>query len=391
MEKSVNKTIVVTLCFIIAIIEGFDLQAPGIAAAGMSKYFQLDKIQLGYVFSLGVLGMLFGAFLGGRLADKYGKKIVLICSVVIFGIFFNLTALSPNLSFLFFTRLFTGLGLGAAMPCLIAIVSETADENKKGFYNGIMYCGIPVGAIFAALMGYIWPDMDWKNLFFTGGILPLLITPFLLIFLERDNFKKDKKSTELSVSQVLFENKMYRRTIPLWLSFFFTLMITYILINWLPSLLIGKGLSSKDSYALVIYMQIGAVIGTLFLGYILDKVKLFIISLFIYSGLIIGLGLLFLSNEYSLLILAAFLSGVFTTGSQSILYACSPLFYSFDGRGTGVGSAISSGRIGAMAGPLVTGKILAAGLGTTALLGFIAPGIIISAAALCYLSKFKKL
>ena len=69
-----QKILTIFLCFWVAFFEGFDLQAPGIAAKGIAASFSLDQIQMGYVFSLGVFGMLFGAFFGGRIADYLGQK-----------------------------------------------------------------------------------------------------------------------------------------------------------------------------------------------------------------------------------------------------------------------------------------------------------------------------
>lgn len=114
--------------------------------------FALDQVQMGYVFSLGVFGMLFVAFFGGRIADYLGQKRVLMLSVAIFGVFFALTAIAPSIEILYAARFLTGLGLGAAMPTMISIVGDEATERNRGKLNSLMYCGLPVGAIFVAGM-----------------------------------------------------------------------------------------------------------------------------------------------------------------------------------------------------------------------------------------------
>ena len=116
-----QKILTVFLCFWVAFFEGFDLQAPGIAAKGIAATFSLDQVQMGYVFSLGVFGMLFGAFFGGRVADYLGQKKVLMLSIAIFGVFMSITALAPSVEVLYAARFFTGLGLGAAMPTMISV------------------------------------------------------------------------------------------------------------------------------------------------------------------------------------------------------------------------------------------------------------------------------
>lgn len=388
-----QKILTIFLCFWVAFFEGFDLQAPGIAAKGIAATFGLDQVQMGYVFSLGVFGMLFGAFFGGRIADYLGQKKVLMLSIGIFGVFMSLTAIAPSIEILYVARFFTGLGLGAAMPTMISVVGDEATEANRGKLNSLMYCGLPVGAIFVAGLAILLPEIQWQTLFLIGGLTPLALIPFMAIIL------KDKPkpvavaqvSTEAvpGMAQVLFKDQQYKNTFPLWVGFFFTLMINYILISWLPNLLMEQGLQKQQAFMVMLVFQVGAVIGTLALGYLLDRLKLWQMAVIIYSGLFVALSLLFTTTSISMLVLAGVMGGIFSTGGQSILYGISPIFYSGTGKVTGVGSAISLGRLGAMTGPLLTGKILALGLGTTGILMASLPAVVISAVAVTALSRYK--
>ncbi|MFI9458966.1 3-(3-hydroxy-phenyl)propionate transporter MhpT [Acinetobacter sp. NPDC052428] len=388
-----QKILTIFLCFWVAFFEGFDLQAPGIAAKGIAASFSLDQIQMGYVFSLGVFGMLFGAFFGGRIADYLGQKKVLMLSVTIFGLFMSLTAIAPSIEVLYAARFFTGLGLGAAMPTMISVVGDEATEANRGKLNSLMYCGLPVGAIFVAGLAMLLPEIQWQTLFLIGGLTPLALIP-LMAFILKD---KLKVNAEVQVSgeavpgmaEVLFKQRQYKNTVPLWVGFFFTLMINYILISWLPNLLMEQGLQKQQAFLVMLVFQAGAVIGTLSLGYLLDRLKLWQMATIIYSGLFVALVLLFTTTSIPLLILAGVMGGLFSTGGQSILYGISPIFYSGAGKVTGVGSAISLGRLGAMTGPLLTGKILALGLGTTGILVASLPAVVISAVAVTALSRYK--
>jgi MFS transporter, AAHS family, 3-hydroxyphenylpropionic acid transporter len=388
-----QKILTIFLCFWVAFFEGFDLQAPGIAAKGIAATFGLDQVQMGYVFSLGVFGMLFGAFFGGRIADYLGQKKVLMLSIGIFGVFMSLTAIAPSIEILYAARFFTGLGLGAAMPTMISVVGDEATEANRGKLNSLMYCGLPVGAIFVAGLAILLPEIQWQTLFLIGGLTPLALIPFMAIIL------KDKPkpvavaqvSTEAvpGMAQVLFKDQQYKNTFPLWVGFFFTLMINYILISWLPNLLMEQGLQKQQAFMVMLVFQVGAVIGTLALGYLLDRLKLWQMAVIIYSGLFVALSLLFTTNSIPMLVMAGVMGGIFSTGGQSILYGISPIFYSGTGKVTGVGSAISLGRLGAMTGPLLTGKILALGLGTTGILMASLPAVVISAVAVTALSRYK--
>ena len=392
-SEKAQKILTIFLCFWVAFFEGFDLQAPGIAAKEIATSFGLDQIQMGYVFSLGVFGMLFGAFFGGRIADYLGQKKVLMLSVTIFGLFMSLTAIAPSIEVLYAARFFTGLGLGAAMPTMISVVGDEATEANRGKLNSLMYCGLPVGAIFVAGLAMLLPEIQWQTLFLIGGLTPLVLIP-LMAFILKD---KPKVNAEVPVSgeavpgmaEVLFKQRQYKNTVPLWVGFFFTLMINYILISWLLNLLMEQGLQKQQAFLVMLVFQVGAVIGTLSLGYLLDRLKLWQMATIIYSGLFVALVLLFTTTSIPLLILAGVMGGIFSTGGQSILYGISPIFYSGAGKVTGVGSAISLGRLGAMTGPLLTGKILALGLGTTGILVASLPAVVVSAVAVTALSRYK--
>ena len=392
-SEKLRKILTIFLCFWVAFFEGFDLQAPGIAAKGIAASFALDQVQMGYVFSLGVFGMLFGAFFGGCIADYLGQKKVLMLSVAIFGVFMSLTAIAPSIEVLYAARFLTGLGLGAAMPTMISVVGDEATEANRGKLNSLMYCGLPVGAIFVAGLAMLLPDIQWQTLFLIGGLTPLALLPFMG-FILKDQPKAavaQKRSGEAvpGMVEVLFKQQQYKNTVPLWVGFFFTLMINYILISWLPNLLMEQGLQKQQAFLVMLVFQVGAVIGTLGLGYLLDRLKLWQMAAIIYSGLFVALVLLFTSTSIPLLILAGVMGGIFSTGGQSILYGISPIFYSGAGKVTGVGSAISLGRLGAMTGPLLTGKILALGLGTTGILMASLPAVVVSAVAVTALSRYK--
>lgn len=378
------------LCFLVALMEGLDLQAPGIAAQGMMSAFTMDKLHMGWVFSAGVLGMLPGAFIGGRLADRYGRKRVLMASVALFGLFSLATAIAWDYNSLILARFLTGVGLGASLPNLIALTSEVAGPKLRGTAVSMMYCGVPLGAAGAALVGVNDLGIGWQLVFYIGGFVPLLIVPLLGFYLPESQAFSKAAGGSVNVTGLLFKGGNAKPTLLLWVSFFFTLMITYILINWLPSLLMAQGFTKADSSWIVLSMQIGAAVGTLFLGALMDRVPAWVMSLVIYIGILSALAGLYFSVSMAAMLVAGFVAGIFTTGGQSVLYALAPLYYPAIGRATGVGTAVAIGRIGAMSGPLVVGKMLALGTGSAGIFLACAPGVVVAAASLCLLSSLKK-
>lgn len=389
-HSRVRLVTTIILCFMVALMEGLDLQAPGIAAQGMMAAFEIDKLHMGWVFSAGILGMLPGAFIGGRLADHLGRKRVLMGSVALFGVFSLVTAVAWDYNSLVVARFLTGAGLGASLPNLIALTSEVAGEKLRGTAVSMMYCGVPLGAACAAMIGVNDFGVGWQLVFYVGGFVPLLIVPLLGFYLPESQAYETATGEGFTLPALLFKEGRGKPTTLLWVSFFFTLMVTYILINWLPSLLITQGFTSKEASWVVLSMQIGAAVGTLLLGALMDRLPTWVMSVVIYLGILSALAALYFSVSLAAMVVAGFIAGMFTTGGQGVLYALAPMFYPALGRVTGVGSAVAIGRLGAMSGPVMVGKMLAMGTGTAGVMLTCAPGIIVAAISLCCLSAARK-
>lgn len=358
----------VGLCFMVALMEGLDLQAAGIAAVGMAQAFALDKMQMGWIFSAGILGLLPGALVGGMLADRYGRKRILLGSVLLFGLFSIATALAWNYPTLLLARLLTGVGLGAALPNLIALTSEAAGPRFRGRAVSLMYCGVPIGAALAAALGFFGLAAAWQTVFWIGGIVPLLLVPL----------------------RTLLAPGNATATLLLWLCYFFTLLVVYMLINWLPMLLVGQGFSPSEAAGVMFVLQFGAACGTLLLGALMDKLSPLWMSLLIYTGMLASLLALGTASSLTAMLFSGFVAGLFATGGQSVLYALAPLFYRTEIRATGVGTAVAIGRLGAMSGPLLAGKMLALGTGTVGVMAASAPGILLAGAAVFWLMSRQK-
>ncbi|RWU17073.1 3-(3-hydroxy-phenyl)propionate transporter MhpT [Pseudomonas alkylphenolica] len=379
----------ISLCFLVALMEGLDLQAAGIAAQGMAAAFNLDKLHMGWVFSAGILGLLPGAFVGGWVADRIGRKRVLMGSVALFGLFSLATALAWDFNSLIVARCLTGVGLGAALPNLIALTSEAAGPRLRGTAVSMMYCGVPLGAALAAVIGIAGFSGGWQVVFYVGGVVPLLIVPLLGRYLpESAAFRHGQQSTENGTGlwHGLFRNGAGSSTLLLWLSYFFTLMVVYILINWLPSLLVGQGFTGVQASWVMLALQLGAAVGTLLLGALMDRLPAWAIASLIYLGILGSLTALGLASAFEHMLVAGFVAGLFATGGQGVLYALAPLFYPTHMRATGVGTAVAVGRLGAMSGPLVAGQMLALGTGTAGVMLASAPGIVLAAGAMFCLS-----
>ncbi|MFV0263203.1 MAG: 3-(3-hydroxy-phenyl)propionate transporter MhpT [Kluyvera sp.] len=377
----------VGLCFLVALMEGLDLQAAGIAAVGIAQAFSLDKMQMGWIFSAGILGLLPGALFGGMLADRHGRKKVLLGSVVLFGLFSIVTALAWDFHSLVFARFMTGAGLGAALPNLIALTSEAAGPRFRGTAVSLMYCGVPIGAALAAAMGFSGLTQAWQTIFWVGGVVPLLLVPLLMLRLPESQAFSSQQQEAPAPLRAIFASGTASSTLLLWLCYFFTLLVVYMLINWLPMLLVDQGFSRSQAAGVMFALQIGAALGTLMLGALMDKLSPIKMSLLIYCGMLASLISLGAASSFGMMLAAGFVAGMFATGGQSVLYALAPLFYRTEIRATGVGTAVAVGRLGAMSGPLLAGKMLALGTGTVGVMAASAPGIVLAGVAVFWLMR----
>ncbi|MDT9633608.1 3-(3-hydroxy-phenyl)propionate transporter MhpT [Pseudomonas marginalis] len=381
-SPSRRSTLTIALCFIVALIEGFDLQAAGTAAAGLRQTFALDPKMLGWVFSVGIIGLLPGAFFGGWVADRIGRKKILVGAVLLFGLFSLSTAFVDSYASLLLVRFLTGLGLGAALPNLIALCAEAVSERNRGTAISVMYCGVPLGGALAAVVA-MFSSEHWQTTFIIGGLAPLLAVPLMILLLPESSAFRQQRDTphgaRPSTGQALFGEGRARTTLALWLSYFFTLTVMYMLLNWLPSLLLEQGFSKPQAGMVQMLFNIGGALGSLLGGVLLDRCNAVKVVLGVYAGLLAALAGVGLSVGIVPMAIAGFAAGLFVMAAQLVLYASAPPSYPTSVRATGVGAAVAVGRLGSVAGPLAAGQLLAAGAGTAGVLLATSPGVVIAA------------
>ena len=177
---STAARLIIGLCFAVAMIEGYDLQAMGVAAPRLVPALHLTPGQTSLVLTASMLGLILGAVIGGRAADRIGRRPVLIAAVAAFGLFSLGTVLAHDDPTLLAARAATGLGLGGALPNLIAIAADIASDRRRAATGGPIFGGMALGGAAAALLALLTPKtMDWRLIFAVGGAAPLLLAPLL--------------------------------------------------------------------------------------------------------------------------------------------------------------------------------------------------------------------
>ncbi|WP_420469581.1 MFS transporter [Brevundimonas sp. FT23042] len=385
---------VTALCFIIAMLDGFDTQSIAFVAPKIAEDWGLAPSAFGPIFAIGLLGLTVGAFVLSPAADRFGRKTVILISTAIFGLFALLTAFSTSMNELLIYRFITGIGLGAAMPNIIALTSEYGPARLRATLVTVMFCGFPLGSTIGGLIStWLIAEFDWHSVFVVGGVLPLLLLPVLWLMLpESVRFLvakgapesriapivgkidasasvsefiaglKDEQSTAargFSVFQ-LFREGRAPTTLLLWVAFFMNLLVMYFLVNWLPTLLKGAGLPLSMAILSTATLNLGGVVGAIALGRMIDRISPYVVLGTAYAASAAFIALLaFGGTNLTVLLVGAALSGFGVVGAQIGCNALTAAVYPTAIRATGVGWALGVGRIGAIVGPLVGGMLLA--------------------------------
>ncbi len=410
------------ICAAVLFLDGFDTQAIGYVAPAVAKEWQLGKGALGPVFSAGLFGLMIGALVFGPLADRVGRKRIIIFSTVAFGIGAFATAFAQDITTLLVIRFLTGLGLGGAMPNAIALTAEYNPQRRRATMIMIMFCGFSVGAALGGLLAAdLIPRLGWRSVFIIGGIAPLLMVPMLawrlpesirflaaagrapervtallkrispnIVFAPNARFVLHE--THLAGIPVvhLFREGRAAVTLLLWVVFFMSLLNLYFLASWLPTVINDLGASVSLAVAIGSLLQVGGVVGTLALGSVIDRFSFRALAL-VYFGAVFAVGAIGqLGHSVVLVSMAIFAAGFCVVGGQIAANALTAGFYPTSVRATGVGWALGIGRIGSIVGPLVGGVLLAGKWSASAVFMTAAAAAFCAALAALFLSRLTR-
>jgi AAHS family 3-hydroxyphenylpropionic acid transporter len=403
-ERRLNKTNIdsaalratIVFCVLTAFCEGIDLQAAGVAAAGIGAEFKPTSDQFGTFFSASTLGLFFGALIGGRLADSIGRKKVLVASVALFGVFSLLTSFAWSIDSLVITRALTGLGLGGALPMMLALVAETGPLTQQAGRVAMVYAMTPIGGAVVSLLSMLVAATQWRTMFVVGGVVPLILAPVMAFALpESRAFQRIHAAPSGSLAEAagmpksgsfmaIFSGGRALRTTFLWTSFFFGLLLLYLLLNWLPTLLTSDGLTRAEAAGAQIGFNIGGALAAILIGYLLNgRLKNWAVVVTFVSLPILLVILAKSPAQLAVICTTVFLLGCAVIAAQAFLYAMAPAAYPTSIRGVGVGAAVAMGRIGSIAGPKLGGMLKAAGHSPSQLLMDLLP--IVVAGSICAL------
>ncbi len=361
---------ILLLCFAIVCLDGYDIQAFGVAAPRMMTALHIGSAAQGWVASAAMLGLVVGAFVGGYLSERIGRRRVLAVSVALFGIFSIVTAFTDRVDILFLVRLFAGIGFGGATPIVIALASELAPQKRRALIVTAMFCGLPVGAAVVAILARGMVS-DWRSIFIIGGLPPLALAPLALWLIPERRITEP--AAPASPLRDLLGDGRAVSTVLIWIIFAITLMVVYLMLNWLPTLVIKKGLSPADGATAAFAFNLASIVGALVLATIVDRLG-FRWPLCAAYLLLAGVTALMGTSDDARIVLAlSGLAGLLSVGPQCALYALIPGIYPAHARVLGVGAAVGMGRFGSIVGPLIAGQLRAAGYSANEVFLFLSP------------------
>jgi len=376
------------VCAAAALLEGFDNQSMGVAAPAVFREIRVSAAQAGFLFSAATFGLLLGAAVGGRVADRFGRRATLNVSLLLFGVCSLLTANSVGLTALVVARFLTGLGCGGAMPNFIALATESVARHRRLATVTLVMAALPFGGGLAGLMSLGGSlGWGWRSIFVVGGIAPILLAIAALAIgrAPPDPQPAAARPALEAVGTVLWGMGRARTTACLWTGFLCTQLVLFLMVNWLPSLVIGLGFSRPQASIASITFNFAGSLGAAFLGRLHAGARRRLWVAVTYGGIALSLLLLVAvaaaRQAFGAAVLACAVSGLFIIGAQLILFALAPLFYASASRGTGVGAAVAVGRLGSVIGPLYAGALLSAGGATGAVLLGIIPFVGIAGTA----------
>jgi AAHS family 4-hydroxybenzoate transporter-like MFS transporter len=414
---------VLVLCFLVVALDGFDTGAMGFIAPSLVQDWKISRDTLGPVLSAALVGLGVGALMAGPIADRIGRKAVLIGSVFFFGAWSIAAARATSMEELTVFRFLTGLGLGAAVPNAVTLMSEYAPRRVRGFVVNAMFmgfaAGLAMGGVVAALL---IPRFGWQSVLLTGGVAPLLLTVALILLLpesvkflvvrHRSSVKVEQLLRRLApgtpldgcvfvseepagadtdkrgpVSQLL--SRRYRLgTFMLWLSYFMCLAVFYLLTNWLPTLFKASGFTLRASVVTTSLFHVGGCLGILVAGWMMDRFKAVrVVALFyvLTAALVIVVGLSLGHPEW--LGALIFVAGVAMSGAAASMAPIAAEFYPTTSRATGVAWLLAIGRLGAVGGAFGGAVLMGLGWHFGSIFGLLAAPLSIAALALIVMAR----
>lgn len=363
---------VAPLCWSAVALEGFDLVVLGVVLPSLldEPAWGLDPATASLITTAGLLGVLVGALSAGPLADRFGRRTVMLITVVSFSVLSLACAFATGPWTFGALRFVAGLGLGGVLPVAIALVNEHGRPGRGGSATTILMTGYHVGAVATSLLG-IWviPTIGWQWMFVLGSVPALALVPLLALYLPDDapaappaaGATTARPATRNPIAQLVKDGYL-PSSIAFWIASFMGLLLVYGLNTWLPEIMRAAGYGIGAALSQLLVLNVGAVLGLLVAGRVADRIGVRPAAIGWFCAATVFLALLAVRMPGVGVYVGVLLAGVFVFSSQVLVYAYISRHYPDHARASAIGVASGLGRLGAITGPVLGGLLLQAGV-----------------------------
>ena len=247
LPARVRSRAVPIVCFMVAMLDGYDTLMLSFIAPLISRDWGLGRGAFGSIFAAGYAGAMMGAVLFGMAADRFGRKKLLLVSILIGGVFTVLCATAGGTGELMFWRFVAGVGLGGAIPSVSALTAEHSTAQRRSATVTRMFLGFPIGAVAGgAITASVMSLVGWRGVFVGGGVLSLLLLPiaFVMVTELRGGDGHAARRSARPFSELVADGRLFG-TVLICLSAFLILLVSYFLISWTPTVLTLHGMSAE--------------------------------------------------------------------------------------------------------------------------------------------------
>lgn len=336
------------------VFDGFDNQLLGIAIPGIMQDWQVPRSAFAPIVSFGLFGMMVGGAAAGLAGDRFGRKVALLVSLLLFGSTTLAVALVDGVTSLAALRFVAGIGLGGALPNAASLAAEYVPLQQRALSVSLTIVCVPLGGMLAGLIAVpALPAVGWRGLFALGGAVPIVLALVLTQLLPESPRFLDESAESRLTFKTLFAPDYRVDTFALWVSFFSCLLAVYLAFSWLPSILTSAGLGPAVASTSITVFNLGGVFGAVTGGALISRFGSKAIMLTMAVGAVVGavaLSLTPITAQASVVTILALLTitGGLINGVQTTMYALAAHVYPTSIRATGVGTAIAVGRTGAI-------------------------------------------
>lgn len=375
---------VLVICFLTAMIDGFDTLILAFVAPLVAKAFALSPIEIGKLFAVNFLGAVIGGLGFGPLADRFGRRAMLLVSLALVVIFTFAGSQATSLGQLMALRFLAGLGLGGVIPMIIALTAETMPPRLRTAAVTWMFLGIPLGAVVGGGIAAATLAHGWPAIFMGGAAAAAVLLPLVAFGLPESLTSGGAARGGVFASvPAQFAEGRWPAVLCLWLGAFSVILSSFFLLNWMPTVLVSSGFSPERAAFGGVVLNLGGVVGALAISTMVRATGPYrpvIVALC--AGAVVVWLVGRMVGEGGVLLPLVFLAGMCVFGAQLAMPAIVAALFPPAVRGAGVGWAMGIGRAASIVAPVIGGALIAAGIGWPTLFAIVAAPVLVSALAI---------